>query len=109
MPALQVKDCPSETYELLRERSARENRSISQQTLTIIEQYLGLRDPDGADSRSRDVQPLSARFAAEEPDAHFLERRQAIFERINDLPSFRLPDGFDDVSDLVTLAREERW
>ena len=44
MPALQVKDCPTFVYEKLRECAFRENRSISQQALTIIESYLGLRE-----------------------------------------------------------------
>ena len=37
MPALQVKDCPADVYEKLRKCAEEENRSISQQTLTIIE------------------------------------------------------------------------
>lgn len=45
MPALQVKDCPIEVYERLRECAARENRSIAQQTVTILEEYLGMRAP----------------------------------------------------------------
>ena len=44
MPALQVKDCPTEVYEELRRCASRENRSISQQALTILEDYLGFRD-----------------------------------------------------------------
>ncbi|MDO4400782.1 MAG: hypothetical protein Q4D27_07540 [Coriobacteriia bacterium] len=43
MPALQVKECPDELYERLRECAARENRSIAQQTVTILEEYLGMR------------------------------------------------------------------
>ena len=41
MPALQVKDCPTEVYEELRRCASRENRSISQQALTILEDYWG--------------------------------------------------------------------
>ena len=44
MPALQVKDCPSDVYERLRACAAEENRSISQQALTIIENYLRMRE-----------------------------------------------------------------
>ena len=44
MPALQVKDCPQDVYDRLRACAADENRSISQQALTIIQQYLDARD-----------------------------------------------------------------
>lgn len=44
MPALQVKDCPIYVYEKLRQCAIRENRSISQQALTIIEEYLDIRE-----------------------------------------------------------------
>ena len=44
MPALQVKDCPHDVYEKLRECAAEENRSISQQALTILEDYLAMRE-----------------------------------------------------------------
>ena len=110
MPALQVKDCPAETYELLRECSARENRSISQQTLTIIEQYLGLR---GSESNS----DSNAAHSASEPTSStqgissgdFLAKRHTALERINALPSFDLPKGFDSTANLVVAARGERW
>ena len=110
MPALQVKDCPAETYELLRECSARENRSISQQTLTIIEQYLGLRvsephsDPNAAHSASG---PTSSIRGVSSGD--FETKRRRALERINALPSFDLPEGFDCTADLVAAARGERW
>lgn len=110
MPALQVKDCPAETYELLRECSARENRSISQQTLTIIEQYLGVRAPEAAPcSDAEHLAPAAASNKPEMAELIFLARRQRTFERINSLPSFDLPEGFDDTADLIAAAREERW
>ena len=40
MPALQVKDFPAELYEELRACAAAEDRSISQQTVRILREYL---------------------------------------------------------------------
>jgi hypothetical protein len=42
MPALQVKDCPSSVYDRLRLCADLEDRSISQQTLHILKQYLDI-------------------------------------------------------------------
>ena len=44
MPALQVKDFPDDIYEQLRVVAAEENRSISQQTLVIIKEFLWRRN-----------------------------------------------------------------
>lgn len=41
MPALQIKDCPSDVYESLKDCVRRQNRSIAQQALTILKDYLG--------------------------------------------------------------------
>ena len=40
MPNLQVKDIDEKLYSLLREKAQSENRSISQEVVTILEEYL---------------------------------------------------------------------
>ncbi|MBN2534686.1 MAG: hypothetical protein JXB88_17510 [Spirochaetales bacterium] len=43
MPILQVKNCPESIYKKIRMVAKAENRSISQQTLVLIEESLHLR------------------------------------------------------------------
>ena len=40
MPALQVRELPEDLYEALRECASNEDRSISQQTIHILRDYL---------------------------------------------------------------------
>lgn len=53
MPALQVKECSEDVYERLRACAANENRSIAQQTLTIIQDYLNALDEPLAQTTGR--------------------------------------------------------
>lgn len=45
MPTLQVRDLPEVVYEALKQSAERDNRSIAQQTITLLEVSLGLRKP----------------------------------------------------------------
>ena len=44
MPSLQVKDFPEDLYEELKEYAAEEQRSVSQQTIYCLREYLRFRD-----------------------------------------------------------------
>ena len=44
MPLLQVRDCPDKLYLELKNRAAHEHRSVAQQTVVALENYLGLAD-----------------------------------------------------------------
>lgn len=114
MPALQVKDCPDNVYEKLRKCAADENRSISQQTLTILEQYLGLRDggtfpAQGPRERASTIAPAKVGFfRAEDRDgASFLARRQKAFERIHELSPIPIDGGCPSTIELLAQSREE--
>ena len=99
MPALQVKDCPTELYEELRRCASRENRSISQQALTILEDYLGFRDfapHDRSSSRSR---------CGEKPN--YIEKRQRLFERIDKLPAIPVSELAPSSADILAEIRKE--
>ena len=48
MPLLQVRDCPEDLYLELKDRAAREHRSIGQQTIVALESYLERADDAGA-------------------------------------------------------------
>lgn len=100
MPALQVKDCPVEVYEELRRCAARENRSISQQALTILEDYLGFREP------VRDTRSSSARREHNEKTS-YIEKRKRIFERIDKLPAIPVSELAPSSADLLAEIRRE--
>ena len=74
MSALQILDCPTEVYERLRACAREENRSISQQALTAIEDFLNLRDglKTSTELRTRAFAPSSVRKV---DDTDYLARR----------------------------------
>ena len=94
MPALQVKDCPAPVYEALRQCADRENRSISQQTLTIIERYLGMRD----------VPTLPV--VTSEP-INYGERRERVFERIRQMRPIPVSESRPNAAEMLRQIREE--
>lgn len=105
MPALQIKDCPQDTYEQLKLVAAAENRSISQQMLTILQEYLKNRSSFRSSEESwRDIWVPEERSGVD-----YVAKRKRAIERLNELPRFGLPDGYTNAADLVHDAREERW
>lgn len=93
MPALQVKDCPTFVYEKLRECAFRENRSISQQALTIIESYLGLREES---STTTVFNPSSA-----------LTKRERTCERIGALKPIPISPTSPDSAIILEEVRKD--
>ncbi len=105
MPALQVKDCPTAVYDKLRECAAQENRSISQQALTIIEGYLGMRNVAAPTEQAATAQgPCRPPSAGQEC---YLERRQRAFDRIAMLRPLPVSKKSPDSADLLRRIREE--
>lgn len=100
MPALQVKDCPIEVYEELRRCAARENRSISQQALTILEDYLGFRDFAQCD-RSVSTSKKSSE------NSNYREKRKRIFERMDKLPAIPVSELAPLSADILAEIREK--
>ena len=99
MPALQVRDFPQELYRELQVCAEQEHRSIAQQTVAIIEQYIW-------DRKSKQLMPVyglprSGGYAERENRA--LRRRQ-LFERID---AQTAPKGLTGES-LVASIRTER-
>lgn len=115
MPALQVKDFPDDLYLDLKACANAEDRSVSQQTLHILRQYLkayrqlgGRVDwmimpvelvPDDGKARAR---------TSEEERQERIERRKKVFERISALPHFDVPADFPSPAEIVRQMREER-
>lgn len=114
MPALQVKDFPADLYEELRACAAAEDRSITQQTVRILREYLRAYRQVGGQVDWQIVPVGRARLHAEPRAAAADERQQRIerkrkaFERIEALPPFDVPDGFPSPAELVRQARDER-
>lgn len=91
MAPLQVKDCPDDVYEALRACASRENRSISQQTVTILQEYLGLRRPAQAAQR-----------VARDERSHTRALR-----RIGQMAPVALPGEYGSAADILREVREE--
>ena len=115
MPALQIKDCPADVYEQLRACAAEQNRSISQQTLTIIQEYLARynsgemaaaafeRGASGGQGRMVNVRPLYV----ERKDGGYLERFEKKLERLNKLPPIPISDRSPRADVLLAQIRAE--
>lgn len=113
MPALQVKDFPADLYEELRECAAAEDRSISQQTVRVLREYLQARRRLGERvgfAVCPVAQEVSAKRSQVEEDERDVRmgRRKKVFERIDALPKFEVPDDFPEPAELVRQMREER-
>lgn len=109
MPALQVKDCPQDVYDALRMCAMHENRSISQQALTILEGYLGIRSGNPR-RRSRQDITWSARAPHWEPaekDIDYVEKRKRLFEEINSRPPILESETVPGTVELLRQVREE--
>ena len=105
MPVLQVKDCPVDVYERLRVCASEENRSISQQALTIIEEFLDLRED--AKITPRASRSLSSYFEQTPREIDYLERRRKTFERIDALPTIPTSAKSPDAAEILALVRQE--
>ena len=112
MTALQVRDFPADLYEELRSCAREQDRSLSQQTVHILREYLQ------AYGQAKDDAELTVRTAAcrigdatdegEGAAARRTERRRKTFEEIDALPVFAVPEDFPEPAELVRDMREER-
>lgn len=102
MPALQVKECPAAVYDKLRECASRENRSISQQALTIIEGYLGMREHPSDQSCI-----VSSTSSALPNHNNYLEKRQTTLNLISSLKPIPTTRKCPNSAQLLKRSREE--
>ena len=117
MPALQVKDFPDDLYAELKACASAEDRSLSQQTVHILREYLRVyRELGGraewavvAVERPRPrVEHVSRRVAAEAEREMRIERKRKVFERIDARPHSKIPDSFPSPAEIVRQMRDER-
>lgn len=57
MPLLQVRDCPEDVYNGLKLVAKREKRSITQQTIVILQEYLNEQD-ETREARKRKIRRI---------------------------------------------------
>ena len=79
MPLLQVRDCPEDIYKKISFWAKKQNRTIAQQVISILEKGLQLEQPN-------------------------IERRNALLEKINARVTKKEVNQIDDVA----LLREDR-
>lgn len=106
MPALQVKDCPADVYERLRICAAENNRSISQQTLTIIQMFLDNRDAMSEAGR-RPQTASRPSYAKAYDDTDYIAKRKKTFERIEALGLLPISPSAPSAVEILAQIREE--
>lgn len=118
MPALQVRDCPDSLYRELSRCAEEERRSISQQILVALEDYLERRERDRQINEMLDEHfPLppkpwepgyrayaDSKRAREEG----LRQRREVLAQIAARPPHVVPDDFPSVEEIVWEMRDER-
>ena len=118
MPALQIREFPPDVYEELKTCAEEEHRSISQQALAIIEEFLAERKRQqeiaAAVDRAVPLPPkpwepgYRAYQRSEAARKERLERRRAVFSSIDAREPFKVPDGFPSIEEIVREMRDER-
>lgn len=102
MPALQVRDLPQETYDLLVESARRDHRSIAQQTTAILQEHFRVLEGGRANPSSPAGRSQEAPSMAQRADLRFLR----LANELGLDPSTFVPATTDDFEDAL---EEEAW
>lgn len=106
MPAVQIRDLPQSTYELLKAEARANGRSITKQTEAILVDFFAARA-----TAQRDQRPsaIAAPFSSETPDQieARAQKRALLFARIDAAEPF-IPDAPFDAASVVREMRDER-
>lgn len=120
MPALQVKDFPSDLYDDLRECAAGQDRNISQQTVHILREYLRAYKQLGSSiswkasgsepeaSRKPAFEICAGGKALDQETRMRIERRKRAFEKIDALSKPGSLSSEPSAAELIRQMREER-
>lgn len=119
MPALQVRDFPDDLYEQLKERAREEHRSIAQQTIVCVEDYLSRpRMPAwqyAPAPTSRLINLTDERGDRKPAWMHHelppeqVEERKRLFAEMLQRPKFDVPEDFPAPEELIREDRDSRW
>lgn len=116
MPALQVRELPQDIYDELKARADKEHRSLSQQTIVLLQQALAA----GKQSAQQPPVELGARkvsyedalagwqYPSDETREERIARRKRLFEEIDKLPAIDLPPDFPSAAELIREDRDSR-
>lgn len=111
MPALQVKDFPDDLYEELRECAAQECRSVSQQTIYGLREFLRMHKAYQSVKNALWAAPYVTDLLEEEEEQERLERarkRHELLERIRERGPVNIPADFPSAAEIIREMREER-
>ena len=111
MPALQVKDFPDDLYEELRECAAQECRSVSQQTIYGLREFLRMHKAYQSVKNALWAAPYVTDLLEDEEEQKRLERakkRHELLERIRERGPANIPDDFPSAAEIIREMREER-
>lgn len=99
MPSLQIKDCPQGIYDDLKLCALREDRSMAQQALHIIREYLRAY---GEPQVPSEVENRSGRSASQER----VRQREALLKSVPGRKRItEVPAGYASVADMVRAQR----
>lgn len=111
MPALQVKDFPDDLYEELRECAAQECRSVSQQTIYGLREFLRMHKAYQSVKNALWAAPYLTDLLEDKEQQERQERakrRRELMEQIRELGPANIPSDFPDPAELIREMREER-
>ncbi len=111
MTALQVKDFPDDLYQELKECAAEECRSVSQQTVYVLREFLRYRKNHGSVKNALWAAPLVTDLLSDEEKAERaarLAKRKRIMEELRERGPIEVPDDFPDPAEMIRQMREER-
>ena len=111
MPTLQVKDFPDDLYEELRECAAQECRSVSQQTIYGLREFLRTHKAYQSVKNDLWAAPYVTDLLADKEQQERQERakrRSELLMQIRELGPANIPSNFPDPAELIREMREER-
>ena len=111
MPALQVKDFPDDLYEELRECAAQECRSVSQQTIYGLREFLRMHKAYQSVKNALWAAPYLTDLLEDKERQERQERakrRCELLKQIRELGPANIPSDFPDPAELIREMREER-
>ena len=111
MSALQVKDFPDDLYEELRECAAQECRSVSQQTIYGLREFLRMHKAYQSVKNALWAAPYLTDLLEDKERQELQERakrRCELLKQIRELGPADIPSDFPDPAELIREMREER-